>query len=115
MQTPIPPVFSFSIHFYAGRRVLSITDDFDANNPSITVTNTIEYVLKCISNQVGTLPELIIYRDTEGHWNRVVVSPTGTIIRVAPIVPNLKQPVANQQTAIQLCVTDNANAMCGVA
>lgn len=115
MLTPTPPVFSFSIRHYAGHNILCITDDFDEARPSITVTNTAEYVLKNIAKQIGQLPELIVYRDTQGHWDRMVVSPTGTFMGITAIVPQLKVPVVNQDTAIQLAVTNTANPMQGVA
>ena len=115
MITPTPPVFSFSLRHYAGHNVLCITDDFDESSPSITVTNTAEYVLKDIAKQIGQLPELIVYRDTQGHWDRLVVSSTGTFMGITPIVVGLKKPVLDQTDAIQLAVTNTANPLQGVA
>ncbi|EGL53861.1 MULTISPECIES: hypothetical protein [Methylophaga] len=115
MKTPTPPVFSYTLQHYAGHHVLCITDDFDNSRPSITVTNTAEYVLKDIANEIGQLPELIIYRDTQGHWDRMLMSQTGTFIRIEPIVSGLKVPVLSQDTAVQLAVTSTANSLSGVA
>ena len=115
MLTPTPPVYSYSIRHYAGHSILCITDDFDESRPSITVTNTAEYVLKDIAKQIGQLPELIVYRDTQGHWDRMVVSPVGAFVGITAIVPQLKVPVINQETAIQLAVTSTASPMQGVA
>lgn len=51
---------------------LVIEDMYTDHFPTQTVTNGIEYVLKSIKKNAGTLPNKVVYRDTEGFWDAVI-------------------------------------------
>lgn len=106
--SPTPPVYSYAVLHFAGTNILSIKDEFDESKPSITVTNTAEYVLKDIRADIGTLPTLIVYQDTQGHWDRLVVDEQGRFRGIRPIVPGMEAPITDEDSAIQLIVTNTA-------
>lgn len=114
MLTPTPPVFSYAIRHYAGRNILCITDDYDAARPSITVTNTAEYVLKNITKAIGELPRLVIYRDTAGKWDRLVLDEKGDFLTFSPVVPCLEDSPSDLDEALQLLVLNTVNSLHGV-
>jgi len=64
--------YHYNIEEYRGREILVVYDDFDGNNPTMTVTNDMEAVLSEIKEKEGgILPSTIIYRDTEGIFDGV--------------------------------------------
>jgi len=64
--------YHYNIEDYNGREVLVVYDDFDASDPSTTVTNDMEAVLTEIKEKEnGILPSTIIYQDTEGIFDGV--------------------------------------------
>lgn len=107
---PTPPVYSYAVVHYAGTNILSIKDEFDEDKPSITVTNTAEYVLKDIRADIGALPTLIVYRDTQGHWDRLVVDEQGRFQGIRPIVTGMREPVTDENAALQLIVVSTATS-----
>lgn len=51
---------------------LVIEDMYTEDFPTQTVTNGVEYVLKSIANNYESIPNKIIYRDTEGLWDAII-------------------------------------------
>lgn len=113
MTGPMPPIYDYEIKYYAGHAVLCITDLFDADNPSITVTNAAEHVLKKIQRD-NKLPQMIIYRDTDGAWDRLVINELGIFIGFSPIAAGLKTKPTELDTALQLLITTQADKSMGV-
>lgn len=113
MSGPMPPIYDYEVLYYAGQKVLCITDEFDAQNPSITVTNAAEHVLKKIKRDTE-LPQMIIYRDTDGVWDRLVINDNGLFMGFSPIVPGLKEKPSDLGEALQLLVLIQVNSSHGV-
>ena len=63
------PEYQDEIAIYNGMAVLCIRD---MNSGGMSVTNGAEIVLKELADKYGTLPELIIYQDSDGIWDRMV-------------------------------------------
>jgi hypothetical protein len=82
-------------------------------NPSITVTNVAEHVLKKIQCDI-VLPKLIIYRDTEGQWDRLKINDLGLFVGFSPIVPSLDKKPHELEEALQLLITSEADKAFGV-
>jgi Ni,Fe-hydrogenase III small subunit len=113
MSGPMPPNYDYEVTYYAGHAVLCITDLFDADNPSITVTNAAEHVLKKIQRDTP-LPKMIIYRDTDGVWDRLVINERGVFAGFSPISPGHNAKPTELDTALQLLVTSQADRKRGV-
>lgn len=107
----VAPVYSYSLNHFAARTILCINDEFDSASPSRTVTNAIGDILKEIKTEIGLIPELVIYKDTDGYWDRVLVRLDGSFIRFSPIVPGLESRPTIEHNAIQLLVTSTLNKL----
>lgn len=66
------PVYRSELSVYDGVQLLRIWDLYDDANPTMTVTNGAEQVLSELQATLGTLPALIIYKDSSGEWDRLV-------------------------------------------
>lgn len=92
MFLPSPPVYSYEIKTIGKIKVLSIVDLHGEGCPSITVTNGVELVLNEITRKIGALPKFIVYKDTDGFWDRIKARPDGTFVGFAPIKPGHERP-----------------------
>lgn len=70
------PNYSHHISKYNGVQVLCIQDNGGEN---MSVTNGAEIVLKELTAEYGTLPELIIYQDSDGIWDRIIWNGTTVV------------------------------------
>lgn len=113
MTGPMPPIYDYELQFFAGQSILCITDLFDPDSPSITVTNAAEHVLKKIQRDTP-LPKMIIYRDTEGCWDRLVINDLGLFVGFSPIIPGLEEKPKELDEALQLLITSQADQSLGV-
>lgn len=113
MTSPLPPSYSYEVLFFAGYYVLCVTDEFDPEQPSITVTNSAKHVLKKIEADIE-LPELIIYKDTQGEWDRLVVNESGAFVGFSPVFPGLDERPTDLDDALQLLVTSQVDKTYGV-
>lgn len=113
MIKPLSPAFTHEVLFYAGHNVLCITDQYDERVPSITVTNAAEHVLRRIQ-ATSQLPELIIYRDTDGRWDRILVDAERRFKGFSPILPGHGEDLRDRDAAIQLLITHHAAESHGV-
>lgn len=105
MFLPRPPAYSFQVCEYAGETVLCIVDEYDEINPTLSVTNGAELVLAEIAKKLSSLPEIIIYRDTMGMWDRLKASIDGDFLGFALIVVGRIGGVTGpQEEAVQLAV-----------
>ncbi len=104
MFSPKPPIYEHSIKLVGTIRVLCIVDLHSEANPSLTVTNGVDLVLKEIAKEIGELPEIIIYKDSDGIWDRIKAKPDGSFISFAPIVPGGER-TENDEKALLLAVT----------
>lgn len=100
-----PPSYSFHIRNLANMEILCIVDEFKEDDPTLTVTNGAELVLAEIAKELRRLPELIIYRDSLGIWDRIKARPNGEFVGFAPIVKGLVDRPTDEEQAIQLAVT----------
>ncbi|MCS4264976.1 hypothetical protein [Serratia sp. BIGb0163] len=66
------PVYRSELSVYDGVQLLRIWDLYDDANPTMTVTNGAERVLSELQAILGTLPALIIYKDSGGEWDRLI-------------------------------------------
>ncbi len=54
--------------------VIVITDLYNEQNPTMSVTNDIEQVVRCLFQQFPTLEDYsVIYRDTEGCYDQIII------------------------------------------
>lgn len=58
--------------FFEEEGVMVVEDLYDESDPTITVTNGIETVLYEIERVVENMPDIVIYKDTDGMWDGVV-------------------------------------------
>lgn len=72
--------------------VLCIVDLYDESVPSKTVTNDVKNVLAEIKAEIKTLPRMIIYRDTDKYWDRIVINENQRFSFFAPINPGADRP-----------------------
>lgn len=66
------PVYKAELTIHDGVQLLRIWDLHSDSQPTMTVTNGAEIVLSEIQSTLGNLPELIIYKDSNGQWDRMV-------------------------------------------
>lgn len=81
--------------------VLVIYDLFSDKNPTMTVTNDIDNVLASIA-QNETIPEVIIYQDSEGEWDKILSTPNGHFKGWKPLKIGLKNRIKQEQEALQI-------------
>lgn len=57
------------------QNVIAIYDDYDEASPTMSVTNDVEQVIDEMhkKHHVSFLGKRVIYRDTEGRWDELVV------------------------------------------
>ncbi|WP_146047881.1 hypothetical protein [Zhongshania marina] len=67
----------------------------------MTVTNGAEVVLKEIVAGEKRSFSYAIYRDSSGHWDRVLLGESGGFIGFAPILPGYNQ-ISNEREALEL-------------
>jgi len=96
------PAYDYYIHERNGCSVLCIVDRYDPDSPTVTVTNGVDFVLKNIANEIGELPPTIIYRDTEGEWDRLKASADGTFLGFAPLAPGMVDRVTGIDAALDI-------------
>ena len=102
------PAYSYSLKHYAGRTILSIVDEYNKTNASTSVTNSVEQVLGSIANEIGVLPPIVIYKDTAGEWDQLLIHSNGQFKAFAPIFTksnNVKSRTKLELIAIQYAVT----------
>jgi len=95
-----PPRFSARIDTFNGKTLLRIWDTSDAYPTAPSVTNSAEYVLDQLEKENGQLPELIIYKDTLGYWDKMCRRADGTVV-FSPIIPSTKN-IQDDDDAAQL-------------
>lgn len=103
-----PPLFSYTTKQYAGRYILCIIDESNEVTPGISVTNSVEQVLGNITDEIGSLPPIVIYKDTAGEWDQLLMHPNGKFKAFAPIFTEsnkVKSRTKLELIAIQYAVT----------
>jgi hypothetical protein len=65
------PLYRAELSVYDGVQLLRIWDLYTDAAPTMTVTNGAEIVLSELQATLGTLPKLIIYKDSCGEWDRM--------------------------------------------
>ncbi|MEW5251223.1 DUF6011 domain-containing protein [Microbulbifer sp. 2201CG32-9] len=103
---PGAPVYDFSLREVNEQSVLCIVDLYDEKNPTVTVTNGAELVLKQIADQIGSLPERIIYRDSEGEWDQLKAKSDGSFKGFAPLPNSAGRRITEEHEALQ-CFQDS--------
>lgn len=83
------PRYSARVDQFNGQGVLRIWDVSDSYDAAISVTNAAERVLTELKDELGQLPEIIIYKDTMGLWDRMIPGADGQVT-FAPIVAGKK-------------------------
>lgn len=86
------PVFFYEVVTVLDQDVLCIEDEYDENQPTMTVTNGVEEVLESIKSELGSIPSWVIYKDTEGHWDRIHVNENGEHNGFSVIVQGQRPP-----------------------
>ncbi len=66
------PVYKAELTVHDGVQLLRIWDLHSDSQPTMTVTNGAEIVLSELQTTLGTLPELVIYKDSDSKWDRMV-------------------------------------------
>lgn len=94
-----PPKFTARIDVINEQQILRIWDCSDAYPDAMSVTNGAEYVLEQLEKEYAFLPELIIYKDSLGSWDRMLRSSTGNIT-FSPIVPGMKSIEDDDEAAL---------------
>lgn len=79
------PSFTYKIAEKGHRKFLVIVDQWSEANPSLSVTNAVEDVLRDICNELGSLPPYIIYRDSEGEWGALDATTDGEFLGFRPL------------------------------
>lgn len=102
---PKPPVYTYRVRRVGGVDVLCIIDMYSDDNPSLTVTNGVDFVLGEISNKEKNIPDIVIYRDTDGYWDRIKIKNGSEFSKFTPIVPGCKDRPTSEDVAVQLAVT----------
>lgn len=92
------PRYSARVDQFNGQRVLRIWDVSDSYDAAISVTNAAERVLAELKDDLGQLPEIIIYKDTEGLWDRMIPGADGQVT-FAPIVAGKKGNYDDREAA----------------
>mgnify|MGYP007022329574 CR=1 FL=1 len=105
MLKPKPPVYTYHMRRVGGVDVLCIIDMYSDDNPSLTVTNGVDFVLGEISNKEKNIPDIVIYRDTDGYWDRIKIKNESEFSKFTPIVPGCKDRLTSEDVAVQLAVT----------
>lgn len=73
-----PPKFYGRIEQFNGKKILRIWDASDSYT-AMSVTNGAEYVLNELEKENGILPDIIIYKDTDKHWSRMIRDTDGNV------------------------------------
>jgi hypothetical protein len=94
-------VFSFDLETIGDDTILVIVDRYDENNPSVTVTNNIDSVLSDIFSELPKIPSKIIYRDSEGVWDQIMVDLMGNFLTFAPIEVGLHERIKDRSIALE--------------
>lgn len=93
------PRYDIDVDTFNGQRVLRIWDTSDSYDGAISVTNAAERVLAEIKTSLGgKLPKIIIYKDTEGLWDRMIPGADGQVT-FAPIVAGKKGNYDDREAA----------------
>lgn len=101
------PVYDYGVDDSNGTNVLWIEDRYTESGTAMTVTNAVGTVLRTVSKELGDLPPVVIYRDTDGNWDRIKLNQQGIFNRFGPIVAGRENPVRNRDEAIQLAVNQS--------
>lgn len=96
------PVYRSELSVYDGVQLLRIWDLYDDANPTMTVTNGAERVLSELQATLGTVPVLIIYKDSNGEWDRLVWD--GRFAAFRSVMPGMP-PTDDDETAMERAVT----------
>ncbi|MFA0810831.1 DUF6011 domain-containing protein [Microbulbifer epialgicus] len=96
------PVYDFSVKEVDGKKVLCIVDLYTDTSPTVTVTNGAELVLNEIAKKLGKLPEVIIYQDTEGEWDRIRASANGDFKGFSPLAKGLGRRITSESEALRI-------------
>lgn len=78
---PPRPYFDYRI----ADDVVVIRDLYNENNPTMSVTNGVEYVIEAVIEEIGHVPPRWIYRDTEGVWDELRVAADGEFLGFGPL------------------------------
>lgn len=92
------PRYSARVDQFNGQDVLRIWDTSDSYDPAISVTNAAERVLAELTHELGQLPEIVIYKDTDGLWDRMIPGADGRVT-FAPIVAGKKGGYDDREAA----------------
>lgn len=79
--------FTYNVVSYGGKSVVSIVDLFDESSPSMTVTNGAHAVLEAVRREENEAYDFVIYRDSDGRWDRMLINDDGSFAGFAPILP----------------------------
>lgn len=83
------PLYRSELSMHKGVQLLRIWDLCEeSDRPVPTVTNCAEQVLSEIKAVLGTLPKLIIYKDSSGEWDRMLWSDQRQSVAFRPIAMN---------------------------
>lgn len=92
------PRYSARVDQFNGQDVLRIWDVSDSYTAAISVTNAAEQVLAEIKKDLGSLPRIIIYKDTLGVWDRMIPGADGQVV-FAPIVAGKRGDYDDREAA----------------
>jgi len=73
----------FSIESWENGRIL-IRDDFDENDPTMTITNDVEAVVGWLNTHTCLLNNRLFYRDTEDQIDEIIHDGHGKFIKFSP-------------------------------
>lgn len=60
-------------HYMADERtVIYVIDDFDEQNPTVSVTNDADAVIQALAAIQDLTGKRVFYRDTEGDWDELL-------------------------------------------
>lgn len=97
------PSYTYSIaKTNNGDDVLVIVERFEYDNPTITVTNGVETVLSDIKKSLNSLPEFIVYRDSEGEWDGIKATSDGRFQGFYSLSQSDGSPTLTQQMALKM-------------
>lgn len=91
------PAFSLMTTKIHNQSIMIVIDRYNSNNPTMTVTNGVEHVLKEIYSNIDTSRvklDAIVYRDTEYEWAEIIVN-NCKFVRFRPIPEELENILNN--------------------
>jgi hypothetical protein len=95
------PIYRSELSVHDGVQLLRIWDLYTNAKPTMTVTNGAEIVLSELQAVLGTMPALIIYKDSSGEWDRLEWD--GNYAAFRSVMPGVERSI-DDDTALQQAV-----------